>query len=255
MERLLDHGERRLGAVGLGHLAQARPVPSTEPQRGPEPLAQLAQRDSGHVVVLEQVDHEPLRGGVRWEIHATQQKAPPIERDLARPARVVDQGCREHRRRPKPECVPLRRTGHEEGLTAEEGAEQLLVGRGRRAKLGEARREIKTAGSLLQFPLGHEASREPRRVRAPSTKVPGAIGAARLQFGLCGGAHGYVWKKSTVGNIRCVPAWMQARSSATHVDDLRGDVANRVFSYERKKFVLEWAGSLVRDLTERTYLG
>lgn len=35
MEGVLDEGERRLGAVGLGHLPQAIPIPTAEPERGP----------------------------------------------------------------------------------------------------------------------------------------------------------------------------------------------------------------------------
>ena len=63
VESVHDERERRLGDINLRHLAQALAISSTETQRANEPLAQLAQRDAGHVVVLEQVDHEPLRCG------------------------------------------------------------------------------------------------------------------------------------------------------------------------------------------------
>jgi hypothetical protein len=62
MQGALDESERGFGAASLGHLSQALVIPAPEPQRRHGPLAQLSDSRTCHVVVLEQVDDEPLGG-------------------------------------------------------------------------------------------------------------------------------------------------------------------------------------------------
>ena len=201
-ERFIHDFLGRLRTEDLGHLAEAITVPPTFAQGCHQSDLKLAQRRASHLVVLQEIDDEPLSGRLFWEVDAAKEKPATTKLKLARAAPVVDERDGEHRGRTEPQRVPVGRPGEDERLIAEEGAKQRRVCCRSVAESGERRGVVEAVTRVAEFAFTYESTGQPGGVGAPLPEVARSIDAARLKFGFGGCGHDMIWMKSTVENIR-----------------------------------------------------
>ena len=141
-------------------------------QRRREPLLELGEGDTRHLVVLKQIDDEPLGRRALGKQHTPKEEASSVEGEIARTPGVIDKRRSEHRGRPEAQRIPPWRPGDHEAVLIEERAQDFLVSRRCRTETALEGRIEEPVASLAQPALTNETTSQPSGIGAPNAEAP-----------------------------------------------------------------------------------